>query len=118
ISGGAFKFTPAVGVAGNNAASFNLQVKDDGGTALGGSDTDGTANTATFNLTPPVPNTPPNRQTSSVSALADTTDISQPPHSASSVSGSPHCPAAARYTRALRSPAPRSTSATLSRPPR
>ena len=55
ITSGLFKFTPAVGVAGNNAASFTFQVQDDGGTANGGVDTDAQANTMTFNVIPPTP---------------------------------------------------------------
>jgi peptidase M10/serralysin-like protein/hemolysin type calcium-binding protein len=44
----ALVFTPAG--LGNNYSSFTFQVKDNGGTALGGVDTDQTPNTLTFNV--------------------------------------------------------------------
>ncbi|MCF6777431.1 Ig-like domain-containing protein [Thiotrichales bacterium 19X7-9] len=43
-------FTPAPGDFGNNYASFDFQVTDDGGTVNGGEDTDQTPNTITFNV--------------------------------------------------------------------
>src|SRR5262249_39329632 len=45
-------FTPAANGNGNGYASFTFQVQDDGGTANGGQDTDQSANTFTFNVTP------------------------------------------------------------------
>ncbi len=45
-------FTPAPNANGNGYASFTFQVRDDGGTANGGVDTDQSANTFTLNVTP------------------------------------------------------------------
>ena len=50
INNGQFTFTPAASTSGNNYASFNFQVQDDGGTANGGLDLDGSANTLSFNV--------------------------------------------------------------------
>lgn len=44
-------FTPAANASGTGNTSFSFKVQDDGGTANGGSDTDLTANTMTFNVT-------------------------------------------------------------------
>ena len=45
-------FTPAANENGLGYASFTFQVRDDGGTANGGIDTDQTPNTITFDVTP------------------------------------------------------------------
>ena len=45
-------FTPAANDFGNSYTAFTFQVRDDGGTANGGVDTDQSANTITFNVTP------------------------------------------------------------------
>ncbi|ABD06346.1 VCBS [Rhodopseudomonas palustris HaA2] len=45
-------FTPAPDANGAGYASFTFQVRDSGGTANGGVDTDTTANSFTFNVTP------------------------------------------------------------------
>lgn len=43
-------FTPTANLNGNAAASISFQVRDNGGTANGGVDTDQSANTLTFNI--------------------------------------------------------------------
>ncbi|HEY2925622.1 beta strand repeat-containing protein, partial [Piscinibacter sp.] len=48
---GALQFTPAANASGNGYASFTFTVRDDGGTANGGVDTDTASNTLTFNVT-------------------------------------------------------------------
>ena len=48
----ALVFTPAPNANGNNYASFTFQVRDTGGTANGGVDTDQSANTFTLNVAP------------------------------------------------------------------
>ncbi|HEX2135193.1 MAG TPA: VCBS domain-containing protein [Microvirga sp.] len=45
-------YTPAANASGTGYASFTFQVKDGGGTANGGQDTDQSANTFTINVTP------------------------------------------------------------------
>ncbi len=45
-------FTPAANDFGNGYADFTFQVKDDGGTANGGENTDQSSNTITFDVTP------------------------------------------------------------------
>jgi hypothetical protein len=52
ITGGLLKFTPAPNTAADNYATFTFQVKDDGGTANGGADTDPTPNTITVDVDP------------------------------------------------------------------
>jgi hypothetical protein len=52
INSGELVYTP--NGSGTNYAHFTFQVGDDGGTANGGSDTDATPNTLTFNVAPPV----------------------------------------------------------------
>ena len=51
-------FTPAANANGTAASALTFKVKDSGGTASGGVDTDGTARTLSFNITavndPPV----------------------------------------------------------------
>ncbi|MBX3680413.1 MAG: DUF4347 domain-containing protein, partial [Rhodocyclaceae bacterium] len=49
---GLFTYTPAANGSGTSYASFTFRVTDDGGTANGGVDTDPSANTITFNVTP------------------------------------------------------------------
>jgi hypothetical protein len=49
---GLLTFVPPANANGNNYASFNFQVLDDGGTANGGVDLDQSPNTLTFNVTP------------------------------------------------------------------
>ncbi len=44
-------FTPTANASGAGADSFTFQVKDDGGVANGGVDTDAAANTLTFDIT-------------------------------------------------------------------
>ena len=43
-------YTPALNASGERYASFTFQVRDNGGTANGGQDTDPTANTLSFNV--------------------------------------------------------------------
>ena len=66
---GNLTFTPASNGNGAGYASFTFQVRDNGGTANGGQDTDQTPNTITFNVTavndPPV-NSVPSAQTTPV----------------------------------------------------
>jgi VCBS repeat-containing protein len=52
ISAGKLVYTPASNASGTGYASLSFQVQDDGGTANGGVNTDPTANTLTFNVTP------------------------------------------------------------------
>ncbi|HTU13373.1 MAG TPA: FG-GAP-like repeat-containing protein [Allosphingosinicella sp.] len=52
INGGLLEFTPDADENGANYASFTFQVRDDGGTANGGLDTDQTPNTFSFVVTP------------------------------------------------------------------
>ncbi|TMH33423.1 MAG: type I secretion C-terminal target domain-containing protein [Betaproteobacteria bacterium] len=52
IAAGKLKFTPALNANGNGYASLTFTVRDDGGTANGGVDTDPTPNTISFNVTP------------------------------------------------------------------
>ncbi|WP_171057326.1 Ig-like domain-containing protein, partial [Pseudomonas fluorescens] len=47
---GQLVFTSASGRSGNGLGAFTFQVRDDGGTALGGVDTDPSAHTVTFNI--------------------------------------------------------------------
>ncbi len=49
---GSLVFRPAANASGMGYASFTFRVVDDGGTANGGVDTDPTANTITFTVTP------------------------------------------------------------------
>ncbi|MBK9081556.1 MAG: DUF4347 domain-containing protein [Rhizobiales bacterium] len=49
---GTLTWTPAANANGTGIASFTFQVTDDGGTANGGLNTDQSANTITFNVTP------------------------------------------------------------------
>ena len=51
ITSGKLTFTPPANASGSPLSSFTFQVQDDGGTQLGGSDTDPSANTVTFNVT-------------------------------------------------------------------
>jgi hypothetical protein len=51
IDAGHLKFTPAANVYGTGYASFNFQVQDNGGTAVGGVNLDQSPNTITFNVT-------------------------------------------------------------------
>jgi hypothetical protein len=51
INAGQLTFTPAADANGTPYASFTFQVRDDGGTNLGGQDTDPSANTMTINVT-------------------------------------------------------------------
>jgi hypothetical protein len=52
INAGNLKFVPAVNGSGTPYASFTFRVRDNGGTANGGVDTDPVANTMTVNVTP------------------------------------------------------------------
>lgn len=52
LDAGNLVFKPATSANGTGYASFTFQVKDDGGTANGGVDTDPTARTLTINVTP------------------------------------------------------------------
>jgi hypothetical protein len=52
ITGGSLKFVPASNANGIGYASFTFQVRDDGGTASGGVDTDQSPNTITVNVSP------------------------------------------------------------------
>src|SRR5207244_1441993 len=51
ITGGNLVFSPAADANGSNYASFTFQVQDNGGTANGGVNLDGSANTLTVNVT-------------------------------------------------------------------
>ena len=51
LDAGLLVFHPAADANGNGYATLQFQVKDDGGTANGGVDTDPTPNTITFNVT-------------------------------------------------------------------
>jgi T1SS-143 domain-containing protein len=51
LDSGLLRFTPAANANGSGYANFSFQVRDDGGTANGGVDTDPTPNTLTFNVT-------------------------------------------------------------------
>ncbi|MDI1258673.1 Ig-like domain-containing protein [Aquabacterium sp.] len=51
INSGLLRFTPAANAKGTGYASFTFQVQDNGGTANGGVDLDGSANTMTVNVT-------------------------------------------------------------------
>ena len=51
LDAGKLAFTPGLNANGAGYASFTFQVKDDGGTANGGADTDPTPNTITLNVT-------------------------------------------------------------------
>ena len=51
INSGLLQFTPAANAKGAGYASFTFQVQDNGGTANGGVDLDGSANTMTVNVT-------------------------------------------------------------------
>ncbi|TMH33424.1 MAG: tandem-95 repeat protein, partial [Betaproteobacteria bacterium] len=52
IDAGRVIYSPAANASGVGYANFSFAVKDDGGTANGGIDTDPTPNTITFNVTP------------------------------------------------------------------
>ena len=51
INSGLLRFTPAANANGTGYADFTFQVRDDGGTANGGVDTDASPNRITFNVT-------------------------------------------------------------------
>ena len=51
ITAGNFKFTPTANTNGNNYASLNFQVQDNGGTVNGGVDLAASANNLSFNVT-------------------------------------------------------------------
>lgn len=65
IANGLLTYTPPANVSGTGVASFKFRVQDDGGTTLGGSDTDPTQSTLAIDITavssPPV-NTVPGAQ--------------------------------------------------------
>ncbi|MEC7028244.1 MAG: Ig-like domain-containing protein, partial [Pseudomonadota bacterium] len=63
-------FTPATNGNGTGYTSFTFQVQDDGGTANGGVDTDQSANTITFDVTPV--NDAPDGANNTVTTLEDT----------------------------------------------
>lgn len=71
ITGGSLKFVPAPNANGAGYASFTFQVRDDGGTASGGVDTDQSPNTITVNVTP-VADPPSAPATNSVTTPEDT----------------------------------------------
>ncbi|HEY6511973.1 MAG TPA: tandem-95 repeat protein [Burkholderiaceae bacterium] len=50
LDSGLLRFAPAANASGNGYTSLSFQVRDDGGTANGGVDTDATPNTITFNV--------------------------------------------------------------------
>jgi hypothetical protein len=70
ITGGQLRYAPANNESGTNYASFGFQVKDDGGTADGGADTDPAAKLLTFNVSE-TPNNPPDGQNITVNGLED-----------------------------------------------
>ena len=74
INAGLLAFTPAANANGAGYASFTFQVRDDGGTANGGIDTDQSANTITVNVTPvndaPVNTVPGSQSVDEDTALA------------------------------------------------
>ena len=53
IAAGKLVFVPDTGESGTSYATFTFQVRDDGGTANGGADTDPSANTITINVVAP-----------------------------------------------------------------
>ena len=71
IAAGRLVFTPALNASGDGYASFNFQVRDNGGTANGGIDLDPTPNTLTFNVTPV--NDAPAGTNAALTPLEDTT---------------------------------------------
>ena len=71
IVAGLLLFTPAPDANGNAYASFTFQMRDDGGTAGGGSDSDASPNTIRFNVT--AVNDAPAGVDRSVSLLEDAT---------------------------------------------
>ena len=54
LNAGKLIYSPAANVNGTGVANFTFQVADDGGTTNGGQNTDQSANTLTFNVTPTV----------------------------------------------------------------
>jgi hypothetical protein len=70
IAAGHLIYTPALNANGNSAASFTFQVRDNGGTANGGVDTDPSPNAITFNVTPV--NDAPAGADATLSAVEDT----------------------------------------------
>jgi VCBS repeat-containing protein len=70
ITGGKLKFAPAANANGSGYASFTFQVKDNGGTANGGVDTDPTPNTMTVDVT--AVNDPPSGTNATKSINEDT----------------------------------------------
>ncbi|MDI1227824.1 MAG: cadherin-like domain-containing protein, partial [bacterium] len=70
INAGLLRFTPAANANGAGYANFTFQVRDDGGTANGGVDTDATANTMTINVT--AVNDAPSGTNNTVIAIEDT----------------------------------------------
>ncbi|QDX25001.1 hypothetical protein FPZ54_02460 [Sphingomonas suaedae] len=70
IAAGKLVFTPAPNVNADNYASFTFQVRDNGGTANGGIDTDQTPNTLTFDVMPPA-NAPQVTVPASISGFED-----------------------------------------------
>lgn len=58
ITSGKLKFTPVSNATGSPYSSFTFQVQDNGGTALGGVDTDPTARKMTINVTVPANSAP------------------------------------------------------------
>jgi len=69
IVGGELRFVPAANANGTLYSQFTFQVKDNGGTAGGGTDIDPTPNTITFNVTPV--NDPPSFQPIIVPPVSD-----------------------------------------------
>lgn len=74
ITNGLLTYTPAANLSGNGIASFTFRVQDDGGTALGGSDTDASANTLTVNITS-VSSTPVNSVPGAQNTNEDTNKV-------------------------------------------
>jgi hypothetical protein len=70
ITGGNLVFTPAANANGSPETSFTFQVQDNGGTAHGGIDTDPSAKTFTFDVTPV--NDPPSGTANTVTTNEDT----------------------------------------------
>src|SRR5262249_30250122 len=73
IKAGLLVFTPAANANGAGYASFTFQVQDDGGTANGGADTDGTPRTMTLNVTSV--NDAPQGASNTVTTLEDTPHV-------------------------------------------
>lgn len=78
IVAGNFKFTPATNGTGATYSSFTFQVKDNGGTANGGIDTDPTAKKMTISVNAASVNAPPFGSASTVTTTRNTPYVFTP----------------------------------------